>query len=184
MNDKIESADIIQQRARETIKQLRIDNFGKRKVPEFHQALVSVLGRHLPPTTYRGYEDSSRRMPIDIAIATARIHNVPLNKILGVSDLQDDVWIQDQDQALDRDIDYSIYTTPKAIDESGFKIKAKTLLMFKSDIQFSHTNIFLCKDNHGQTALHVFSSQGQITTARNNDKLAIVGQLAFIMESI
>lgn len=64
----------------ERIRELREDN-------DYNQAYVSRT-IHVAQTTYSDYEKGKVRMPIECIIELAKLYNVDMNYIIGVSDIR------------------------------------------------------------------------------------------------
>lgn len=66
----------------ERIIQLREDN-------DYNQTYITKA-IHVAQTTYSDYEKGKVRMPIECAIELAKLYNVDLNYLLGISDVKNE----------------------------------------------------------------------------------------------
>lgn len=83
----IENHNTINERSREVIKKLRLQNFGNNSRGVVSQKLTELIGsgKIIPKSTYQGYEET-RNAPIDVRIAIAQLYKVPLWLVMGLKE--------------------------------------------------------------------------------------------------
>lgn len=79
----IEREEVLNDRARDVLVSQRVKMFGDNTRPLVAKEISKILGRHIPITTYTGYE-TNRNSPLDVKLAICELYTIPLFRVMGL----------------------------------------------------------------------------------------------------